>query len=166
MLKILSIQPVSLYQNGGAARVLRRFYQGKESYVYSLGIITYPTPVILGNLKEQLITAFPLQRKWMRWHLRTLMTWLRHTVFRYNTIRKARRAAAAIQYDVIHLISHGPYCTAFNTKKNLENKKLWVSFHDHYSTTFSSFSDTKKLWDTSDRRLVISQELNIWKQRV
>jgi len=38
-------------------------------------------------------------------------------------------------------------------------KPIWVSFHDHFSTTGSSFNDAKKLWNRADRRLVISREL-------
>ncbi|WP_158993207.1 hypothetical protein [Mucilaginibacter sp. L196] len=65
-MKILSIQPGSLYQNGGAARVLRRLYQGKESDVFSVEVITMPTLDISSDLKEVLIPAFPLQQIWIK----------------------------------------------------------------------------------------------------
>ena len=159
MLKVLSIQPVSLYQNGGAARVLRRLYQGKEPEVYSLGVISHPTPLISGDLKETLIPAFPMQKKWMRWRLRSLATWLREKAVAFITINKIYKAAKKVQYDVIHLVSHGPFCGAFDNDKLLVDKELWVSFHDHFSTNSSTFAATSNLWNKSDRRLVISREM-------
>ncbi|MHB8209619.1 glycosyltransferase [Mucilaginibacter sp.] len=158
-MKILSIQPGSLYQNGGAARVLRRLYQGKESQVYSLGVISSPTPIQLGNLKETLILAVPLQQKWMRWHLRTFVTWLRENKMAFLTINKIYKAAARIQYDAIHVVSHGPFGGAFNNDSLMIDKKLWVSFHDHFSTNGSSFASTGNLWNKAERCLVISKEL-------
>jgi len=159
MFKILSIQPVSLFQNGGAARVLRRLYQGKESQVYSLGVITYPTPPISGDLKETLIPAFPMQQKWMRWHLRSFATWLREKGLAFITIIKIYKEASKVQYDAIHLVSHGPFCGAFDNEALLTGKELWVSFHDHFSTNSSTFEATFNLWNKSDRRLVISREM-------
>ena len=158
-MKILSIQPCSLYQNGGAARVLRRLYQGKESQVHSLGIISSPTPIKSGNIKETLIPAIPLQQKWMRWRLRTFVTWLRDNKLAFLTINKIYKTAAKIQYDAIHIVSHGPFGGAFNNDSLMVDKKIWVSFHDHFSTTGSSFASTGNLWNKAERRLVISKEL-------
>jgi hypothetical protein len=159
MLKILSIQPSSLYQNGGASRVLRRLYQGKESQVYSLGVITYPTPLVSGDLKETLIRAYPMQKRWMRWYLRSFCTWLRVKALAFITIHKIYETASKIQYDAIHLVSHGPFCGAFDNDSLLAGKELWVSFHDHFTTNGSSFAATSNLWNKSDRRLVISKEM-------
>ncbi|MXV17451.1 glycosyltransferase [Hufsiella ginkgonis] len=159
MLKILSFQPVSLYQNGGASRVLRRLYAGRESQVTSLGIVTGKILPQQGELPETVITAFPAHRYWMRWKARDLFTWAREKLFKNLTVNRLRRAASGDKSDVLHMVQHGPFCTALCTNDILRDKQLWVSFHDHFSLTGGTFADTKRLWTQADRRLAISVEL-------
>jgi hypothetical protein len=165
-MKILSFQPGSLYQNGGAARLLRRLYAGKESEVQLIGIVTTVSPMHLGAISEKIIPAFPVQRKWMRWHLRSWTTYLRENIFKFWTLMKIRKAATGVDCHVIHLVSHGPFVKAFDNQLLLAGKKLWVSFHDHFSTNGCTFSETAKLWNQADRRLVISEELGIEYQKI
>ncbi|HEY4196056.1 MAG TPA: glycosyltransferase [Mucilaginibacter sp.] len=165
-MRIISFQPGSLYQNGGAARVLRRLFMGRESQVFSIGIVYQKLNVKEGNITEKLVGAFPLQRKWMRWHLRTAINWLRENLFISLTIRNIRKVARENKYDVIHIVNHGPFSLALLNKGYDEDKKLWVSFHDHFSTSNSPKADTEKLWNRADRRLVISEELGMEYQRL
>lgn len=44
-------------------------------------------------------------------------------------------------------------------ERNFKKKKLWVSFHDFFSTSKGNFKSTEKLWNLADRRLLISEEL-------
>jgi hypothetical protein len=158
-IKLLSVQPISLYENGGAGRVLRRLYEGHESNITAVYYISSSDPVRKGPIAEVAVATFPFQRTWMRWHLRTFSTFLREKVFLKQNAQKLMRAASNIECDVLHVINHGPYSTIFSNGK-FANKPLWVSFHDHFSTC-STFDDAKKLWDLADRRLMISNELGI-----
>ncbi|MGZ3756192.1 MAG: hypothetical protein ACXVJE_13460 [Mucilaginibacter sp.] len=158
-MKLLSFQPFSLYANGGGSRILRRLYLGRENQVTSLTIHSYSSKPIKGPIEEVVVIASPVTRKWMRWYLRDMIIWLREHAFRFLTIRNLQKAAAEISYDVLHVVNHGPYSTALCDDKFLSGKELWVSFHDHFLTTFSSFGDAEILWNRADRRLVISHEL-------
>ncbi|MGZ9735362.1 hypothetical protein [Flavobacterium sp. GNP002] len=164
-MKILSLQPVSLYQNGGMGRLLRRLYQGHESDIIGLYINNGNAPVKEGLIKEIVISSFPKQRSWMRWKLRTFFTWVRESVFYYLTKYKVESAVAKISFDVIHVINHGVFSAILCDEKFLIKKQLWTSFHDHYSLC-SSYKDTQQLWNRSDRRLMISVELGEEYQRL
>lgn len=156
-IKLLSLQPGSLYENGGAARVLRRFYVGHEENVTALYARLNAEPPRQGPIKEVAVPVYPFHRSWMRWHLRTLGRFLRDKFFFPSNAKRIVRAAAQIDFDVIHVINHGSYsavlCNAY-----FAEKPLWVSFHDHYSTC-GNYKDSKTLWERADRRIVISEEL-------
>ena len=166
IVKILSFHPFSLYANGGGNRILRRLYQGHEHQVFSLVVEGAWTKPQTGSITEKIVYASPITRRWMRWYLRDGIIWLREKAFKFWTINRLRKAAREIPYDVIHVVHHGPFSAALCTGEFCNSKKLWVSFHDHFSTTHSSFEDSKKLWKMADRRLVISEELGTEYQRL
>jgi len=166
MVKILSFQPFSLYSNGGGNRILRRLYQGHEDEVFSLAVAGTGSKPQTGRIVEKTVYASPLTRRWMRWYLRDGIIWLRQNAFKFWTIKRIRTAAREIPYDVIHVVDHGPFSAALCTGEFCDEKNLWVSFHDHFSTTYSSFANSKKLWGMANRRLVISEELGTEYQRL
>lgn len=157
-MKILSVQPGSLYQNGGVGRLLRRLYQGKETQVTSLYVTNSSARIGENEIKEIPIFEFPQQRSWMRWKLRPFFAWLRKTVFFSRTKQNLKNTALKIPFDVLHIINHGAYSNVLLEDEFIANKQLWVSFHDHFSLC-SSFDNAKQLWTLANRRLVISQEL-------
>jgi len=163
-MKLLSLQPGSLYTNGGAGRVLRRLYYGHESSITSIYVSAngnrFP-----GLIKEIQINAWPLQKQWMRWKLRSFFTYLRDDVFKNRTLEKLKVQAKKIDFDILHVINHGPYSCTLIEPDLLKDKKLWVSFHDHYILC-STKKDCETLWHTADRRLVISKELGQEYQKV
>lgn len=159
MLKILSFHPVSLYKNGGASRLLRRLYHGKENQVYSIGVTENSLTILNGIISETIIAALPLHKSWMRWKVRNLFIWLREKVFKFLTIQKIQKASQNKDYDIIHIIHHGPYCMALSNNAMRNDRQLWVSFHDHFATVGSDFKNTLELWNKANRRLVISLEL-------
>ncbi len=157
-MKILSYHPFSLYSNGGGNRILRRLYQGREKHVVSLSVLENPSKPQTGPIEEHVVYAKLLAYKWMRWYLRDCATWARHNLFRAATKRNILKAASAIQFDVVHIIQHGRFAATLCNDQFLAAKPLWVSFHDHYSTTQTTREDAAILWNRADRRLVISEE--------
>lgn len=166
-MKILSYQSFSLYANGGGSRILRRLYKGREANVYSLTIEQgyYKNPAT-GPIQEKIIPATPLRRPWMKWRSRDVATWIRENPMRKFTINRIREEARKIDCDVIHVMSCGPWSTALCNDAALSKKPLWVSVHDHHSTTQCSFQDAHTMWNRADRRLVISPELGDEYQRL
>ena len=158
-MKILSYQSFSLYDNGGGSRILRRLYEGNESKVSSLAFTVYPAKPVNGDIDEKVIPLTPLTRSWMRWKLRDGVMWLRENAFKSRSNKNIRKAAAKIPFDVLHVVDHGPFSSELCEDSFLSGKSLWVSFHDHFSTTGSSFDNANKLWNSASRRLVISNEL-------
>ena len=166
-MKILSYQSFSLYANGGGSRILRRLYKGHEADVFSLAIEAgfYKKPTT-GAIAEKIIPAIPLRRPWMKWRTRDIATWIRENPFKQYTINRICREARAIDCDVIHIMSCGPWSTALCGDSELSKKPLWISIHDHYATTQCPFKDAHQLWNLADRRLVISPELGNEYQRL
>lgn len=158
-MKLLTFQPFSLYSNGGGNRILRRLFKGRESDIISLVVEETSLQPRNGEIPETIVYATPTVQKWARWKVRKWLTWLRHGFFKQSTIGKIKKAAAKIEYDILHVVDHGPFGAALCTDEFLANKQLWVSFHDHFSTTFGSFSNSQALWKLASRRLVISAEL-------
>jgi hypothetical protein len=155
-MKILSLIP--LYQNGGASRLLRRLYAGRESQIITLAVREQAFITKKGLIPEIDLPLFPVHAKWMRWKLRVLSSYLRNNVFFDFNSTKIRKAIMNIDFDVIHVINHGTFSNAFYDKNFYKNKKIWGSFHDHYRLC-STFDDANFLWNIADRRLVISKEL-------
>lgn len=164
-MKILSFQPGSLYQNGGMGRLLRRLYQGHEEDIIGLYVNYGNAPIKKGIIEEIAIPAFPVQRSWMRWKFRIFFMWVRESLFYIFVKYKLERAARKVSFDVLHVVNHGVFSAILCDEKFLTKKKLWTSFHDHYSLCSSS-KDTQKLWNRSDRRLMISIELGEEYQRI
>lgn len=166
-MKLLSFQSFSLRSSSGGGRILRRLYQGHESNILSLCLQMYSTKYIngisvvhqKGIIPETMVPASPVGRPWMRWHVRDAATWLRENTFRQTTINRICQQAAKIDYDTIHVVDHSPFSSALANDSFCSGKSLWVSFHDHFSTTGSSFKNTGNLWNRADRRLVISNEI-------
>ena len=158
-MKILSYQSFSLYANGGGQRILRRLYQGHEASVFSLAIESGYYKHNTGAIPEKIIPAIPLRRPWMKWRSRDVATWIREKPLKQYTIKRIRQESRAIDCDVIHIMSCGPWSTALCNEEILEGKALWISVHDHYATTQCPFEDAALLWNRADRRLVISPEL-------
>ena len=116
-----------------------------------------------GPIKEIVISSFPQNNKWTRWKLRPLFKRLRETLFLPITQRKIIKRTNTVTFDILHVINHGIYPTAFFTKRGefkfKGEKELWASFHDHYATASATKKNTQELWLQSDRRFVISYEL-------
>jgi hypothetical protein len=158
-LKLLTYQPFSLYSNGGGNRILRRLFKGREADVISLVIEETPLVPRQGNILETILYASPVTRKWARWKLRGWLTKLRHFSLKNYTTGKIQKAAAKLQYDVLHVVDHGPFAAALATDQFCKGREVWVSFHDHFSTTYSSAANSAENWKRATRRLVISEEL-------
>ncbi len=165
-MKILSYQSFSLYVNGGGSRILRRLFKGHEADVFSLAIEAGFYKPATGAIAEKIIPAIPLRRPWMKWRSRDIATWIREKPFKKYTINRIRREARAINCDVIHIMSCGPWSTALCGDAELSKKPLWISIHDHFATTQCPFEDARQLWSLADRRLVISPELGAEYQRL
>ena len=165
-MKILSYQSFSLYANGGGNRILRRLYQGHENEVVSLAIEAGYYKPITGAIDEKIIPAIPRRRPWMKWRSRDIATWIREKPLKQYTINRIRQQARAIDCDVIHIMSCGPWSTALCNEEALAGRELWISAHDHFSTTQCPFKDAALLWNRADRRLVISPELGNEYQRL
>lgn len=163
-MKLLSLQPGSLYTNGGAGRVLRRLYARHEKEVTSLYVSTTGLKY-KGSIPEISVNSSPLQKPWMRWKLRSFFAYLRDDFFRNVTSNKIKKQVAEIDFDVLHIINHGPYSCVLVDDLVSKNKKLWVSFHDHFSLC-STWEDCNTLWNKADRRLMISPELGREYQRI
>lgn len=164
-MKILSLQPCSLYQNGGMGRLLRRLYQGHEIDIIGLYISNGNATLKEGEIKEIAIPAFPMIKSWMRWKARDLFMWMQDSLFYSYTKSKIERVAGQTPFDVLHVINHGVYSAVLCNENFLNGRELWTSFHDHFSLC-SSFEDAQKLWNRSDRRLMISAELGEEYQRI
>jgi hypothetical protein len=164
-LKLLSYQSFSLYANGGGNRILRRLYQGREQDVISLVVEHTKSAPGNGAINETIVYAAPTVQKWARWRVRTFITWLRHKVFKGHTVKRVQEAAATLNYDVLHVVDHGAFSDALCANGNSVHP-LWVSFHDHYTTTFGSYDASFTLWTRASRRLVISKELGVEYQRL
>jgi hypothetical protein len=108
-LKLLTYQPFSLYSNGGGNRILRRLFKDREADVISLVVEENPLHPRQGTIAETIVYASPIVRKWARWKLRNFRTWLRHGLYKPSTIKKVQAAARKIEYDVLHVIDHGPF---------------------------------------------------------
>ena len=173
-MKLLSFQPFSLLSSSGGGRILRRLYQGHEPQILSLCLQMYSSRYLNGSsitqkkgiIPETSVPAEPVGRPWMRWHIRDFATYLRENTFRNTTINRICEQAAKIEYDAIHVVDHSPFSSALCNDSFCSGKSLWVSFHDHFSTTGSSIENTGKLWNHSDRRLVISDEIGEEYQRL
>ncbi|PKV75523.1 hypothetical protein BD749_0465 [Pontibacter ramchanderi] len=160
-MKLLSYQPFSLYSNSGGSRILRRLYQGYESQVNSLVLEANYWTAPKGLILERTVAASPQGHKYYRWYVRTCVTWLREKKFRLRNINRVQKEAANIEHDIIHVINHGPFSGALCKSRIRLKKQLWVSFHDHFSTTGSTQDDARELWKQADRRLVISNALGV-----
>ena len=156
---ILSYQPYSVYAPGGSSRILRRMYKNREAQIHSLAVEFQNGERIKGKIHETFVQAFPIRYRWMRWYVRNFMMWLNERVFKIVTEAKIRKAAKSMYFDVVHVINQGPFSTALCKSFFLQNKQLWVSFHDDFSVIKSSFKDANLLWQLADRRLVISKEM-------
>lgn len=156
--RLLSFQPFSLYRNGGGSRVLRRLYMSHEAEIDSIVVEDTAGKILQGEIPEKIVFATPIRQPWMRWKANDIAVWLRERVFKSITEAKIRNAAAGISFDIVHIVNHGPFSNALCKNNFLRNKKVWVSFHDHY-TTCSTFNNAKELWHAADRRFVISEEL-------
>lgn len=158
--KLLSIQPFSLYDNGGGSRILRRLYTNNENEVLSVGLTSHKNNKPSGYIEEILIKAKPLHRKWMRSFVRTTVNWLRSNYFIIFTNKRISNIILQNNQQVIHLIDHGNHAPAvIKDNKKVKPVPLWVSFHDHFSAVGGSLENTGQLWKLADRRIVISEEM-------
>lgn len=156
---ILSFQPFSISGNGGGSRIIRRLVEGKESEIHYISLLSIPN-VKPGN-NETIYTLFPSHRKWMRSLLRKFFIFLRYQfLFKYNA-KKIQSKVNEMDFEILHFMDHGNYSNVLLTTAKEKKAKIWVSFHDHFSTTGSSFNLTQNLWNQSDKRMVISEELGI-----
>jgi hypothetical protein len=155
--KILSFQPFSILGNGGGSRIIRRLTEGKDSELHYISLVSVPNVKNADN--ETIYALFPSQRKWMRSFIRNFFIFLRYSfLFKYNA-RKIQKIANEMDFEILHFMDHGNYSNVLLETAKQKKAKIWVSFHDHFSTTGSSFALTQSLWNLSDRRIVISEEL-------
>ena len=138
--------------------MLRRLYAGKEEDVFSISVNAAHNKVNTGKIKEEQLALFPQQQKWMRWKLRNINGYLQSKFMASLNRQHIQNIVQNYSCDVIHTVNHGAYSASLCMPELIKGKQLWVSFHDHYSLC-SSFSDCEMLWETADRRLVISAEL-------
>lgn len=160
-MKLLSFQPYSLYTSGGGSRILRRLFEGHESQISSLAVVIRKVDDNKGEIPETVVYTFPILRKWMRSYLRLVVTWLAEYLFLPVTRFKLVRKVKTIPHDIIHIISHGPILSTYCNDRICPGKIVWVSFHDHFSSTKCTFKVTNDLWNRADRRLVISPEIGL-----
>jgi glycosyltransferase involved in cell wall biosynthesis len=158
-MNILSYQSFSLYMNGGGSRILRRLYRGYEAAVVSLAIEAGFYRTVAGLIPEKVVPAIPLRRPWMKWRSRDIATWIREKPLKQYTLNRILQEARSIDFDVLHIMSCGPWSTALCGDKALSGKAVWMSVHDHFATTQCPSKDARRLWNLADRRLVISPEL-------
>lgn len=166
--KLLSYQPFSLYDNGGGSRILRRLYEGNEPLVISLCLVSKKKKEIdiKGiQIKEIQVEEIVVLRKWMRWKLRDFVFFIRR-LMKGALIKKILKEYQKLDFEVLHIVDHGSLSGILVNFAIKSNKKIWVSFHDHYLSNGGSFGNTKYLWNNSDRRLVISEELGQEYQRI
>jgi hypothetical protein len=158
--QLIIFQPHSIYGNGGSSRIFRRIVEGKESEVFSIGINTskYSSNSSHRAIDEVIIPLFPLQRKWMRWYMRTLVIYLRKNIFIYFANFKIKYLLSEIKFDVLHILDQDKIFPIEILKKNT-NIKLWVSFHDHFNAVLGNSERTAFLWNYASRRLVISEAM-------
>jgi hypothetical protein len=138
--------------------VLRRLYMGREKDIISVGINTFKGSVHKGPIHEENIFLFPYQQKWIKWKMREVNDYLLKKIFLKIAQKKIDATIAAHDYDIMHIVNHGVLSAYPCREEYLKGKQLWVSFHDHYALS-SSYDDTKRLWQTANRRLVISEAL-------
>jgi hypothetical protein len=160
-MKLLSFQPGSIYFNGGCGRVLRRLYMGREKDVISVGVNSFKSKINKGPIEEKNIFLFPYSQKWLRWKLRDLNNYTLKNVSVKIAQKRIDKIISAYDYDIMHIINHGVLSAYPCRDEYIKGKKLWVSFHDYYSESDSTFNDAQKLWQHADRRLVISEELGL-----
>lgn len=158
-MKILTHQPFSIHAIGGGARILRRLFEGHEKEVASLCLKCSSHISPSGPFVEREVSAFPLRRRWHRGLPRQIFDLARNRVFREATMTKVRRAASAMEFEVIHVVAHGRFNTTFCDPASRAGKPLWVSFHDHWIPGADYPDGIERLWRAADRRFVISAEL-------
>lgn len=112
-----------------------------------------------GDIEENIIFLKPYSLNWMPSKLKKWLAWLRSHTFRSGCEKSIRKGAAKIPFDVLHLVDHGTFSSVLCDSSFLAGRPLWVSFHDHFLTTGSSFDNTNRLWNNASRRLVISKEM-------
>lgn len=164
-MKLISFQQYSLYDTGGGSRILRRLYLNREKQVISIGVKQNNSKTSVGDITEEIITASPVHKKWMRSFIRDIATWCRESLFLNNCLNKIRKKIKGIDADVLHIVDHGKYSLAFLSSFN-SNHKIWVSYHDHFLTAGGEYTISEKLWNIADRRLVISNEMGLEYQKL
>lgn len=158
-MKVLSFHPFSLFTNGGGSRILRRIYEGHEAEVDSLAVESAVGKHPGGEIPETVVPVLPQLKPWMRWYVRDYVRRLQQGTFKPKTIRRIQNEASRISYDVLHIVNHGSFSTAFCEEPRYLKQPLWVSFHDHFDATEGSYKDAEQLWHYAARRLVISENL-------
>jgi len=158
-MRVLTHQPFSIHAIGGGARILRRLFEGREKEVASLCLKCSSHNSPSGPFVEREVSAFPLRRRWHRGFPGKIFDLARNRVFREANMAKVRRAASAMNFDVLHVVAHGRFLSTFCDPASRTAKPLWVSFHDHWIPGADKPDDLGRLWRAADRRFVISSEL-------
>jgi hypothetical protein len=134
---------------------------GREKDVISIGTNNFKYPVNRGPIVEKNVFLFPYPGKWIRWKLRNLNDYVLKKYFLEREKKKIHELISGAAYDIMHIVNHGDLSAFPCQDQYLKEKSLWVSFHDYYSESDSTFNDAQKLWNYADRRLVISEELGL-----
>ena len=155
---ILSFQPFAILAHGGGARIIRRLVENRKSCVIFFSFVDR-----ISKSKSQYneigYLLFPSQKKWMRWHLKHIIHYVRNTVlYRFHKLMIESKVSK-LQFDVLHIVDHGKYSDILISWAQSKNIPIWVSFHDHFNTTGSFKYVTKNLWVAASKRMVISKEM-------
>lgn len=105
-MKMLSFHPFSLYDNGGGSRILRRLYEGKESFVISLAIVSKKGNNIGVKIDEIQVEEIIVLKKWMRWKLRNFVFLIRR-LMKGVLIKKILKEYQKLDFEVLHVVDHG-----------------------------------------------------------
>lgn len=160
--KIISFQQFSISDNGGGSRILRRLTENNISELLFFSVITqknYKKHIL--NNKEIIYGLFPIKRKWMRWFIRDINSFLKLSFFYFYNSWIINRIAFKKDFNILHIVDQGKYSNVL-LKKAIKNKiQIWVSFHDHFLSNASYKLVSQDLWKNANKRMVISKQLGV-----
>ncbi|OJW75072.1 hypothetical protein [Spirosoma sp. 48-14] len=162
-MKLLTYQTFSIYSNGGGSRILRRLFKNHEENTISIALVERKKNIIDNPIKEYQIEQIFPKKRWMKWHIKNIFFYIRNKL-KFTTKYILIKQINDIEYDILHIVDHGDFPNLLTQLRI--NKKIWVSFHDHFLTSGGNFYDSKQLWTLADRRIVISEELGNYYQSI
>ena len=158
--KILSFQQFSISDNGGGSRILRRVTENNKKELLFFSVITQKSYKKNNSKNKEIIWGlFPIKKRWMRWFLRDINTYLKLSFFYFFNSWVINRIAFKKDFNILHIVDQGKYSNVL-LKKAIKNKiQIWVSFHDHFLSNSSYKIVSYDLWKNANKRMVISKQL-------